>query len=453
MIPSTARKYAAEGAILLALLVFLLVGFMAWRAVQGGRDLIFADMENRVATLSKRAGMAMYPRVEPFSLHAAVSIISSDNMIEYALITDQSGLVRSHSDPEFIGDIDRTPAAETARRYPRALRQAYAGRDGLTHYYFSAPIVVGTRRVGTAALAISTKTMAEHLAPAWHRLWTILAALAVVMALLLVVRGLLKKVARAAELKSVMIHTVSHEFNNALASLEGGVFLLREGDPHRGDGPRAEMYGMLADVQGNLRLFVQNVLNEARMESGRFRTVKGRVVLKDLAEKFIAGLEPVIRQKNLVLAVERPEPVPVYADREVLALVVSNLLGNAVKYTPDGGRITILIGRDPARPGMVTFLVRNTGPGLNPEEIARLREGFYRTSDGKARSSGFGLGMRIMGDMLRLHGTALAISSEPGKSSTFSFSLPEYDERAAAASPLSAAFDELVKGLTGRFRR
>jgi signal transduction histidine kinase len=453
MIPLNLRKHTAEGAILLALLVFLLVAFMAWRALQGGRDLIFADMETRVATLSKRAGMAMYPRVEPFSLHAAVSIISSDNIIEYALITDASGLIRSHSDPEYIGDTDRTPEGENARRSTRALRQVYSGRDGLTHYYFSAPIVVGTRRVGTAALAISAAAMAEHLAPARHRLWTILAALAVVMALLLVVRGLLKKVSRAAELKSAMIHTVSHEFNNALASLEGGVFLLREGDPHRGDGPRAEMYQMLADVQGSLRLFVQNVLNEARMESGRFKTVKGRVVLKDLAEKFTAGLEPVIRQKSIRLAVERPEPVPVYADREVLALVVSNLIGNAVKYTPEGGLITIRIGRDAARPGVVTFLVRNTGTGLTAAEIARLREGFYRTSDGKTRSSGFGLGMKIINEMLRLHGTALVIASEPGKNSTFSFSLPEYDERMAAASPLAAAFDELVKGVTGRFRR
>lgn len=428
----------------LAILAFALIGVTASRALQTGRSLLFDDMDHRVVTLAKRAGTAMYPRPDPFFLHTAVSIVTADKLIKYAVILDADGRIRSHSVPDLIGELDETPEGAAAMKFPRKLRQDFTGPDGLRHHYFSSPIIVGSRRVGTAALALDPASIEARLAPLKHRLVVILAAMFSVIALLLVIRQLLRKVERAAELKSAMMHAVSHEFNNALSSLEGGVFLLKESEPPGSPDSRAPIYRMLTDVQGALRTFVRNILNEARMEAGKFKPELRPVVLKEMAEKCVAGLEELIRHKRISLYVERKEPVPVKGDPDLLSLVISNLVGNALKYTPEGGNIRISIVQP--GPGLVRFSVCNDGAGISAEDIRKLKDGFYRTADGKAKASGFGLGMKIVNDMLAMHGSGLEIESEFGRSSTFSFTLPVPAEAAGGnCGPLPAVMEYIKR--------
>jgi len=119
---------------------------------------------------------------------------------------------------------------------------------------------------------------------------------------------------------------------------------------------------------------------------------------------------------------------PILADRQRLQQVLVNLLGNASKYTPEGGEIHVTARR--ARESeLVEIDVTDTGPGLTPDEQRRVFEKFYRAGDGLTQQqTGSGLGLTIARSLIELHGGTLTVESEPGRGSTFRIALPTYTE-------------------------
>jgi len=259
--------------------------------------------------------------------------------------------------------------------------------------------------------------------------WNALVRLAFFATVVLLVDGLKRILAKeraVSKLKSAMIHTVSHEFNNALTGLSAGLFLLRETDASGDDATRAKLYSAMEGTQRKLSLYVKNILNEARMEEGKFKVEKQPVALRDLAGGVVESVRETMNQKGLKIKMEMPEkPVLVNADQEAMALVISNLVGNAVKYTRSGGEITVRIEAAGKDPGLVQFAVEDSGIGISLEDLKKITTGFYRTEDGQAQAGGFGLGLKITNDLLALHGSRLEISSEKGKGSCFYFELPQ----------------------------
>ncbi len=239
------------------------------------------------------------------------------------------------------------------------------------------------------------------------------------------VRTLLLKERSVSKLKSMMIHTVSHEFNNALTGLSAGLFLLRETDPEAVDETRSRLYTSMDGSQHKLALYVKNILNEARMEEGRFKVERRVVVMRDLAVSAAESVQQLFLQKEIKFSIEAPKkPVLVSADGEALALVISNLLGNAVKYTRQGGKITVRIDASMSPPGLMIFSVEDSGIGISLADLKKITAGFYRTEEGKSEAEGFGLGLKVSNELLALHGSRLEISSEKGKGSRFYFELP-----------------------------
>ncbi len=239
------------------------------------------------------------------------------------------------------------------------------------------------------------------------------------------IRVLLARERGVAKLKSGMIHIVSHEFNNALTGLSAGLYLLRETDPSAGDESRSALYTAMASSQSHLTLYVKNILNEARMEGGRFKIEKQPLALRELATAAVTSVGELLRQKEIKISMEMPEmPLLVSVDQEALALVISNLLGNAVKYTPRGGDITVRIESPEERRGTVVFSVEDSGIGISLSDLKKITTGFYRTAEAQAQAGGFGLGLKIAHELLELHGSRLEIVSEKGKGSCFFFELP-----------------------------
>ncbi len=253
-----------------------------------------------------------------------------------------------------------------------------------------------------------------------------LSVFAVTAVLLDRIKQLLAKEHSVSKLKSTMIHTVSHEFNNALTGLSAGLFLLKETDQAAGDATRAQLYSAMEASQHKLLLYVKNILNEARMEEGRFRIEKRPLALRELAEGAAESLSDLLQQKKLRLVKAFPEkPLLVDADYEALSLVISNILGNSVKYTREGGRIQIKV-EESGDNSKVIFSVSDTGIGISLEDMEKITSGFYRTQESQSEAAGFGLGLRITNELLGLHGSTLQISSEKGKGSRFFFELPVY---------------------------
>ena len=235
---------------------------------------------------------------------------------------------------------------------------------------------------------------------------------------------LLKKEREHSKLKSAMIHTVSHEFNNSLTVLASGLFLLRETEPAPGDETRLKVLTAMDETRTQMSRYIKNILNEARIEAGRFKLEKSALALRDIVKECLTPFRTILDTKQLELRLNMPElPVLVNADRDALALVISNLLSNAVKYTPKGGRLTVNISPR-KESGMVVFSVEDTGVGISLEDMKQLAAEFYRTETGKSAAAGFGLGLNITKELLGLHGSRLEVFSEKGKGSRFFFELP-----------------------------
>jgi signal transduction histidine kinase len=272
------------------------------------------------------------------------------------------------------------------------------------------------------------RVFAPDFADTYHVvLWNALVRLGffyTVVALVHELRRIVERERSVSRLKSAMIHTVSHEFNNALTGLSAGLFLLRETDRAGSDETRSRLYDSMDVSQHKLSLYVKNILNEARMEEGRFKVEKRPVALRELAAAVAASLQELLRQKSIKLSLKMPEkPVLVNGDSEALALVISNLLGNAVKYTGQGGEITIRIEPAGDPPERVVFSVDDSGIGISLADMKKITAGFYRTPESQAQAEGFGLGLRIANELLALHDSRLEISSEKGKGSCFYFEM------------------------------
>lgn len=240
----------------------------------------------------------------------------------------------------------------------------------------------------------------------------------------------------ASELKSRMLSFVSHEFGNSLTTFKMALEFLIETEPNVATYQRKHCYETLERVFTHLNSATSNFLNLNRLESGRFKPEFRRTPLRSIIHGAIAVLEPLTESKKVTLRLELPEhPVPVRADPDALSLVMTNLIGNAFKYTPAQGVVTVRILPIIGQPGVVEVSVQDTGIGISKEEQGRLFSEYYRTEGGKAIANGYGVGLKVARELLESQGAQLELQSEPGKGSRFFFRLPLFQEDAEKAIP------------------
>jgi signal transduction histidine kinase len=223
-------------------------------------------------------------------------------------------------------------------------------------------------------------------------------------------------------LKSSMLAVMSHEINNAISVLKMSVFLMRE---HEDDAAaRARSLETIDRVLVNMQLAAANFLDNARMESGRLvlkpETVDASAMLKEL----IAMFSPLFHQRELTVVFDSPESRSVWADRAALSLILSNLIGNAVKYNKEAGRVTVKVEESREQRASVKISVTDTGIGISAKDRKKIVQAFVRLPEGRVMARGYGLGLKTVNEMLLLHGSHLDIESEAGKGSCFSFTLP-----------------------------
>jgi signal transduction histidine kinase len=197
-----------------------------------------------------------------------------------------------------------------------------------------------------------------------------------------------------------------------LALLQGGLTERQE-----------EFMGKVKATVQRMALLVSDLSDISRIESGHFFMEKTRVKILDLiqAVKDNTLTEILARKHTLVEQIE-PNLPDMWVDYYRLLQVLTNLVSNAYKYTPDGGTITLRV--QPVN-GQVEFSVADTGIGLSQESIRKLGTKFWRAEDEYTRSQpGTGLGFSITSSLVEQMGGKIVIESAPGKGSTFTFSLP-----------------------------
>ncbi len=223
-------------------------------------------------------------------------------------------------------------------------------------------------------------------------------------------------------LKSDLLANISHELRTPLTSVKGYCEALHEGLL----GPITEEQREAIEVSqrnvDRLLAMIDELLSYSRFESGAVQLERHALDLASVARQVVEGAFAARGPGlNLHLDVEASLP-PVDADGARIAQVLDNLVTNALKFTPDNGRVDVRLWRDG---GEVVAEVQDTGIGIAPEEQHRIFDRFYQVQSSSTRKyAGIGLGLAIVRQILDAHGATIELVSEPGKGSTFRFRLP-----------------------------
>jgi len=226
---------------------------------------------------------------------------------------------------------------------------------------------------------------------------------------------------RLEELKNDVVATVAHEFHTPLTSLRMAVHLCAEQVVGPLTEKQAELLGTAREDCDRLQTMVDDLLDLSRIESGRAELFPLPTLISALIERAIDEHKAEADLKKVRLSSDLPDnDVAVLADLERIGHVFSNLIGNAIRYTPYDGTITL--GAE-LKNGMVRFTVSDPGKGIAKEYQIRLFEKFFRVPENDDQK-GTGLGLYIAKEIVRGHGGDIGVESEPGKGSTFWFTLP-----------------------------
>ena len=227
---------------------------------------------------------------------------------------------------------------------------------------------------------------------------------------------------RLENLRREFVANVSHELRTPLTAIRGYAETLRDGalqDPGRAQ----EFVRVIHRHAERLQELIDDLLDLSRVEQGKASLSLGPVPLRDLVTQVEAVIRPLALERKHTLTLDLPEDLPFpWADRGRLAQVLINLLDNAVKFTPDGGRISLSAS---VREGRVVLTVADSGIGIPPEEIDRIFERFYRVDRSRdRREGGTGLGLAIAKHLTLAMGGTSEVESLPGRGTTFRVSFP-----------------------------
>jgi signal transduction histidine kinase len=165
---------------------------------------------------------------------------------------------------------------------------------------------------------------------------------------------------------------------------------------------------------------IHDLLEVAAIEAGRMTVERSPVAVDGLLSDALELLRPLAGAKRITLVTDVPPALPaVDADRERVLQIFSNIGGNAVKFTPEGGQVEI---HATLREGAVEFEVRDTGPGIETDALPRVFDRFWQAR--KATRAGAGLGLAIAKGIVEAHNGVIRAESERGRGSRFSFTLP-----------------------------
>jgi signal transduction histidine kinase len=226
--------------------------------------------------------------------------------------------------------------------------------------------------------------------------------------------------------KSEFVGVVAHDLKVPMTSILGyaDLALLDELPPHV-----TTYLKRIRDTVRRMESLVSDLADISRIESGHFSMALARVPVNRIVEGVREAIMTQMTARNHTWTEEIDPDLPdLNTDYFRLLQVLTNLVSNAYKYTPDGGTITFSVSRDSARPNRVAFTVRDTGIGLSPEAVRQLGTKFWRAEDDFTRSQpGTGLGFAITRSLVEQMGSTIRIDSAQGRGSAFTFSVPVFD--------------------------
>ncbi len=227
--------------------------------------------------------------------------------------------------------------------------------------------------------------------------------------------------AEAERVKQDFVSMVGHELRTPLTLIRTTIDLLNEGDAGALNETQQRIVEVLHANTDRLMALISDLLDMSALDSGRMQIQPEPVDIAAVVQEAVAEAQPAALAKDHRLTARTPDYLSVYADRKRVLQVLSNLVGNAVKYSPPGGNIEVSVKlQDP----WVEVRVTDSGIGIPPNEQPQLFEKFYRTTTGRRTTGGTGLGLAIARSLIDLHGGRIWVESDGRSGTTFAFTLP-----------------------------
>ena len=235
-----------------------------------------------------------------------------------------------------------------------------------------------------------------------------------------------------ARIKDEFLHSITHDLRNPMGAIKGFVEFMIKEIPGPINEAQKKMLVSIDRASFRLLGMINNILDVAKMEAGKMDIKLAPVNLREVAARVIELMESLGQRKHIRFDLEGPAELVVNADSGLMERMFTNLIGNAIKFTPENGVITAGMSDDGKT---VSGWVRDTGDGIPPEYLAKVFEKFEQVKGQKA--GGTGLGLTICKFVASAHQGRIWAESEPGKGAKFIFSFPK-DLQRDGAGALSA---------------
>jgi signal transduction histidine kinase len=217
-----------------------------------------------------------------------------------------------------------------------------------------------------------------------------------------------------------LLAIVSHDLRNPLGVvLASSALLLKSSLPPEKEERARRQVEAIQRAGNRMNRLIRDLLDFASIQGGRLSVALRAQDAKDLVDEVCEALEPLATQKQQRLVREAPGELRVSCDHDRVIQVFSNVIGNAIKFTPDGGNITVRAVGDGER---VRFAVVDDGPGIPADELPHVFDRYYQAR--RKNRDGIGLGLSIARGIVEAHGGRIWVESEEGKGSSFLFELP-----------------------------
>jgi len=368
---------------------------------------------------------------------SVTSLLSRDEMLErildaifyvtgaedaaLMLVDEESGQLRTELERQRVPGELRQSARRSAEEL--AADVARQGNAAATGAMLSAPIKVGDRVIGTLNVGnrVSTRPFSGH-----ER--QLLLALADYAAIAIENARLYEDTRQADRAKSEFVSLVSHELRTPMTSIRGYADMLAKGMCGSLTPQQEQFINIIRNNAKRMQILVSDLQDVSRIETGQLRLEIKLTDLTGALEDALQATQGQIEARSQQLTLEVAEDLPlVHADSARLTQILTNLLSNAYKYTPEGGRIRV---RAWSQNGYVHCTVSDSGIGISPEDQACLFTKFFRSEDPAVQEKpGTGLGLCIVKSLVQLQGGEIEMESQLGEGTTFTFTVPIAAER------------------------
>ena len=230
------------------------------------------------------------------------------------------------------------------------------------------------------------------------------------------------------QLKTNFVSMMSHDLKTPIAKIQAICDRLLAQEPAEGI---IQDLKSLRRSSDELHRYIQSILQVTKVEAKDFRIQKEVIDINENIERVVARLQPLAAEKSIAIEVTLEPMFSIEADGTLIQEVILNLMENAIKYTPAGGRVQV---RSEEKDDNVIVVVEDTGPGIDPEDQKEIWGKFTRGRSASLETKGTGLGLYLVKFFIELHGGRVFLESELGKGTKVGFSIPIADETATLES-------------------